>query len=247
MNTGDRLKIDMHNHSVASGHAINTVYELVHSAKEKGLTHIGITEHGPSMEGAPTEGYFEISDQLVHVKGIEVFLGIEANIINEAGDIDLGQELLERQRIVAAGLHAKTPYERLNRPDNTKSIINAMKNPYVKIITHPYRPEFPVDVEKIVRTSYETDTLLEINDNLFKKRVCLPELLDRYSEMIKLCKKYNLLVIIGSDAHLAENVGSMRYILPIKEKIGLDDDIIINYKPELIMNYILAKKVQNGF
>ena len=232
------LTIDLHIHSIASGHALNTVYELAYAAKQKGLTHIGITEHGPSMQGAPHDGYFWISDQLIKLFGINIYLGIEANIIDTNGKLDLGNELLKKQRIVIAGIHEKTPYNQSDVDSNTESIINAMKNPLVKIISHIWRYEFPVNIEEVVKVSYETETLLEINDNLFSRKKNLKELINHYSLLIKLCKKYQIPVILGSDAHIAEKIGSDQNIMKIKQKIGLCDRIIINNKPELLFRYI---------
>jgi putative hydrolase len=232
------LTIDLHIHSIASGHALNTVYELAYTAKQKGLTHIGITEHGPSMQGAPYEGYFWISNQLIELFGINIYLGIEANIIDTNGKLDLGNELLKKQKIVLAGIHEKTPYNQSDIDSNTKSIINAMKNPLVKIISHPWRPEFPVNIKEVVEVSYETETLLEINDNLFSRKKDLKELINHYSLLIKLCKKYQIPVILGSDAHIAEKIGSDQNIMKIKQKIGLCAQMVINNKPKLLFSRI---------
>lgn len=232
------LKIDLHIHSIASGHSLNTVYELAKVAKDKGLTHIGITEHGPLMKGAPHEGYFWISNQVTNLSGVKIYLGIEANILNEKGDIDLNEKLLSKQRIVIAGLHKKTPYDGMDQDANTKSIINAMQNPLIKIIAHPYHPEFPINIERIVQVAYETKTLLEINDNLFSRKNQLPELIERYSVLVKMCKKFQMPVVLNSDAHFAEKIGSDKNILPIKETIGLNNEMIINYNPQLLFDYL---------
>ena len=113
-----------------------------------------------------------------------------------------------------------------------------MKNPFVKIISHPWRPEFPVNIKEVVEASYETETLLEINDNLFSRKKDLKEILSHYSLLIKLCDKYKIPVILGSDAHIAEKIGSDQNIMRIKHKIGLSDRIIINNKPELLFRRI---------
>ena len=43
--------LDMHTHTVASGHAYNTIYEMAQSAADKGLELLGIADHGPAMPG----------------------------------------------------------------------------------------------------------------------------------------------------------------------------------------------------
>ncbi len=37
--------LDMHTHTVASGHAYNTINEMAHAAARTGLELLGITEH----------------------------------------------------------------------------------------------------------------------------------------------------------------------------------------------------------
>ena len=42
--------MDLHTHTVASGHAYNTIYEMARSASERGLSLLGITDHGPAID-----------------------------------------------------------------------------------------------------------------------------------------------------------------------------------------------------
>lgn len=43
--------LDVHTHTVASGHAFSTLQEMAVAASEKGLKLLGITEHGPRHTG----------------------------------------------------------------------------------------------------------------------------------------------------------------------------------------------------
>lgn len=222
------LKIDLHTHSIASGHALNTVFEMAHFAAEKGITHLGITEHGPSMKGASHAEYFWISDQLTELYGVQIFLGIEANILNDNGEIDLPDSLLKKQKIVSAGLHEISPFKSEGKEYNTKSIINTMRNPFVKIIVHPFRPEFPVDLEEIFFESINTNTFLELNNRIFLRTESLDKLISTYKQLIYLCKRYNRKLIIGSDAHIATQIGDDNNILPVYDELGIVPEIILN-------------------
>lgn len=42
---------DMHTHTIASGHAYNTINEMAQAASEKGIKFLGITEHAVTMPG----------------------------------------------------------------------------------------------------------------------------------------------------------------------------------------------------
>ena len=50
--------LDVHTHTIASGHAYSTLREMIEAAKRRGLSLIGISEHGPRMEGSCPEIYF---------------------------------------------------------------------------------------------------------------------------------------------------------------------------------------------
>lgn len=43
--------LDVHTHTIASGHAFSSLQEMTLTAKEKGLDILGITEHGPNIPG----------------------------------------------------------------------------------------------------------------------------------------------------------------------------------------------------
>ena len=50
--------LDLHTHTIASGHAYNTLYEMAQSAAEKGLALYGCSEHAPAMPGSCHKFYF---------------------------------------------------------------------------------------------------------------------------------------------------------------------------------------------
>ena len=43
--------LDVHTHTIASGHAYNTMREMAKAAADKGLELLGITEHAMAMPG----------------------------------------------------------------------------------------------------------------------------------------------------------------------------------------------------
>ncbi|MGL6170157.1 MAG: phosphatase, partial [Fusobacteriaceae bacterium] len=50
--------VDLHTHTVVSGHAYSTLQENILSAKEKGLKYLGMSEHAPEMPGGAHLFYF---------------------------------------------------------------------------------------------------------------------------------------------------------------------------------------------
>ena len=51
--------LDLHTHTVASGHAYCSLREMAKVASEKGLEVLGVTEHAPGMPGTCHQYYFD--------------------------------------------------------------------------------------------------------------------------------------------------------------------------------------------
>ena len=74
--------LDAHTHTIASGHAYNTIREMACAGQSAGLELLGITEHAPAMPGTCHEFYFHnlrIMDRDAYA--IPILLGSELNIM----------------------------------------------------------------------------------------------------------------------------------------------------------------------
>ena len=82
--------LDIHTHTIASGHAYNTIYEMAQSASRKGLALLGISDHGPAMEGSASKHYFRSCRCIPReLYGVKILFGCELNIMDYDGGIDL--------------------------------------------------------------------------------------------------------------------------------------------------------------
>jgi len=89
-------KMDLHTHTVASGHAYNTRNEMIAAAVEKGLEILAITEHAPAMPGSCQQIYFSNYKVLPRRHGdLTVLYGTELNILDYVGHVDLPEEILK--------------------------------------------------------------------------------------------------------------------------------------------------------
>ena len=98
-----KIVLDTHAHTIVSGHAYNTIREMAQMAKEKGLEAFALTEHAPQMPGTCHEFYF----QNLHIVpremyGVRLFMGVELNIMNEKGEVDLPESTLCQMDIAIA-------------------------------------------------------------------------------------------------------------------------------------------------
>ena len=98
--------LDIHCHTLASGHAYSTLNENAEHAKKINLKCFGAADHGPQMPGAPHFYHFANMRVLgAEIRGIRFLKGIEANILNENGEIDLAEEWLKGLDFAIASFH----------------------------------------------------------------------------------------------------------------------------------------------
>lgn len=230
--------LDVHSHTLASGHAYNTIREMACAAKDRGLEVLGITEHAPQMPGTCHDFYFS-NLKVVSRKmcGIELLLGVELNILDFNGNIDLSEDLLKRMDIVIASMHAPC-ISPGTREENTRAYINVMKNPYVNIIGHPDDRRYPVDMEALVLASKESGVLLELNNSSLNPNGARQDARGNDIEMLQYCKKYNVPIIIGSDAHIDSEVGRHDLAVQLISEISFPEELIINRSVSELMKYL---------
>lgn len=229
---------DMHTHTIASGHAYNTINEMAQAASEKGIKFLGITEHAVTMPGTCHEIYFRNLRSLSRTIGdVTLAFGVELNIISYDGDVDMNSSLLSEMDIAIASIHPTIGYEPGDITQNTNAIIGAIKNPYVNIIGHPDDGRVPMDYEAIVKAAKEHHTLLEINNNSLTPGGWRKDPYGNDETILKLCMEHNTPVIIGSDAHSIDKVGCHDYAMKLINEVGFPRRLIANYDMELVKSY----------
>jgi putative hydrolase len=234
-----KYEIDSHCHSIGSGHAYSTVWELAKAAKKKKLKMIAITDHGPSLPGA-SHIYF-IANQKMYpdrIAGVEILKGVEANITSFTGGLDVPDERLAELDIVLVGYHSPS-LAPTNAADHTAGLMNIMENKYVDIIVHPGNPEFPIEIDKVLKKAKETDTLIEINNSSLW--ISRKGSLKNCIHIAKLCKKYGVHVVVGSDAHIFSDVGEFGKITKIFKEINMPPELISNRSVDVFKQYLRSK------
>lgn len=231
-----QLEADLHTHSIASGHAYNTVTELVEAAKNKGLLMLGITDHGPAMPGGPHLYHFGnlrvLPDRMF---GVELLRGVEANVIDHEGNIDVPERYLRRLDWVGAGFHPIC-YPGGTVEENTTAMIRTLQHPLVDMVVHPGNPQFPIDYEKVVRAARQMGKLLEINNSSLT--ISRQGSKDNCETIACIIAKEGGRVVIGSDAHYVDQVGNLEDAYRMSRNAGLEDTQILNTSVEKIKLYL---------
>lgn len=230
--------LDVHTHTVMSGHAYSSLQEMVAMAQQKGLRVLGITEHGPALPGSCHPIYFKNMHVVPRKFGdLRLLMGAELNILNTQGELDLNEDYYKYMDFRIAGIHALC-WEGGSLEENTAGMVAAIRNPWTHIISHPGDGTAELDFEPIVLAAKETHTLLEINNSSLKpsrgKLMAKPNNL----EILRLCKKYEVPVILGSDAHISFSIGDYEFIPSLLQETEFPEGLIVNDKPEFFFNYL---------
>ncbi|AJA48075.1 putative phosphatase NT01CX [Clostridium pasteurianum DSM 525 = ATCC 6013] len=235
-----KYPIDIHTHTVASGHAYTTLLENAKYASEIGLKILGTTDHAPSMPDAPHEWYFGNFKALPReIYGVTMLYGCEANIVDYDGNIDLPLQRQEQIDIMIASIHDPV-MKPVDDPDlNTKAFLNAMNNPNVHIIGHSGNPAFPIHAEELVKKAKEKNVLIEINNSSFIRSRIGSE--KTCSKIARLCKENNVKIILNSDAHSCFSIGNFDAALKILKDIDMPEELIINRSPSELLSFLKKK------
>lgn len=230
--------IDLHTHTLASGHAYSTIDAMVEAARKQGLKILGITEHAPKVPGTCGELYFSNLRVLQRERGdITVLFGAELNILDSEGSVDLPERLLQKMDVCIASMHAIC-YASGTREENTRAYLKAMENPYVNIIGHPDDGMYPVDYRALVEGAKEHHVLLEVNNNSLSPGGFRRNVRENYHEMLPLCREYGVPVILDSDAHVDTSVGCHTYAWEMIREADFPEELIINSSPERLKDYL---------
>ncbi len=222
--------VDLHTHTVASGHAYCTVNELVEKANIIGLEAIAITDHGPRLPNGPHIYHFSNQERFKTIPGnCKVLSGVEEDIAGPNGEVFLPENTLNSLEVVLVGLHPyPNGWANINSKKNVLiSLLKAMENPLIKGVTHPISNWFDFskeDIIEIVENAESTSTAVELN--LSK----IYGLENKLFEFLDLAGEFNAPLMINSDAHAVHELGDFSNLEKFTDRIIPENVINKDYK-----------------
>lgn len=237
------ILLDIHTHSLASGHGSrDSITDMARAAADASLEILGISDHGPATPGSGNSSYFRnlrLADRRLF--GVSLLYGVELNILNENGDVDLNDELTETLDYALVSMHPDT-FRSGSTASNTQAFINAMQHPGVRFLGHPDDGRFPVDYERLLLAAKGHHVFPELNNSSLMPNAFRKDGLRNSMEMLTICKELRLPVLLSSDSHGKSHIGDMRYIFTLLEQCDFPSELIIN--SDLAMLYrILGKSI----
>lgn len=233
-----KIELDVHTHTIASGHAYSSLQEMVASASAMGLKLLGITEHGPAVEGTCSPIYFKNMRVIPRtINNVRLLLGAEINILNCEGQLDMDEQMMNCLDLCIAGIH-NSYYKQGNREENTDGLLKVIRNPYIHIISHPGDGTADLNFEPLVLAAKEQHTLLEINNSSLNPVREKKHARQNNIEILSLCKHYDVPVILGSDAHISYDIANYEFIHPLLAETEFPMSLIINQSVDSFKKYL---------
>jgi putative hydrolase len=237
------MTCDWHTHTTFS-HGKGRVEDNVRAAATKGLETLGIADHGPGhvLYGVKRNELTAMREEIRRLdgacSGVRVLMGVEANIVNRSGKLDIEGEDFARFDFVLAGYHygalGEEPARALGamaanylsgrlgragakrRRENTEMVIKALYENDVFMLTHP-GDKAPVDIRAVAEACERTGTLFEIN---------AWHALDE--DGLRAAAATGTRFAISSDAHTPDRVGDFEAALAAALRAGIDVARIVN-------------------
>ena len=236
------MTADYHTHTFYSD-GVGSIEQNVEVARARGLKAIGITDHGfyHVAHGIKRKHVAEMRAEIERLKAkysdIEILLGVEANLINLKGELDLRESDLALFDYIIFGVHKfacslRKPsslwFTMMNlickksekrRQKMTDSYIAVLNKYPIKLIVHPnYAAR--VDVSRLASVASEKGVWIELNG----KRINMD------SSDAEALKNSDVTLVIGSDAHSPDRVAECSVPAEFIAENNIPLDRIINIK-----------------
>lgn len=240
----DDLRCDLHMHTTASDGRLS-LDDMAAAARERGYTHIGITDHSESLYVAHGQTRERLREAIAAIRafnardeGITVLAGIEADILSD-GRLDVPEDIFPELDFVIGSIHQGFSSD----PDRmTARVVAAMASGRMDIFGHPtgrlvlQRAPYALHLDQVLDAAHEHDVALELNAN--------PHRLDLSDVHCRLAIEHGCKLSINTDAHGREELGLMRYGVMTARRGWVEAASVLNTWPLADLQAWLRKRRQ---
>ena len=222
---------DLHVHTTWSdGRA--SVLAMAEAARARGYEYLAICDHTRAVRVVPGLDADDLRRQGEEVAAanealapFRVLRGVEADVLAD-GSLDLPDDVLAELDWVQVSLHAG---QRLERAELTKRVVEAMRHPAARCLSHPkgrllgHRPENALDLDEVHAVALETGVALEVNG--------LPDRLDLSGPRVAEAVAAGVRIVCSTDAHSVAGLGLMELAVATARRGGAPRDSVLNARP----------------
>jgi DNA polymerase (family 10) len=225
------IRGDLHCHTTWSdGRA--SVEEMARAARDRGYDYLAICDHTPAVgavRGLTPDDVRRQAEEIAAANEMlapfRVLRGIECDILAD-GRLDLPDDVLAELEWVQASVHGG---QRMPRREMTKRVEDALRNPYVRCLSHPKgryinrRPENALDLDRIFEIALEEEVALEVNG--------LPDRLDLRGEHVRDALRAGVQIVCSTDAHSVRGLGNMELSVATARRGSATASAVVNTRP----------------
>jgi DNA polymerase (family 10) len=227
----EQIRGDLHCHSTWSdGKA--TIEEMARAAKERGYEYLAICDHTPAVgavQGLSADDVRRQAEEIAAANELlapfRILRGIECDILPD-GRLDLPDDVLAELDWVQASVHRG---QRMPRGELTKRVTDALRNSYVRCLSHPKgryinrRAENALDLERVFEVALEDGVALEVNG--------LPDRLDLRGEHVRDALRAGVEIVCSTDAHSVRGLPNMELSVATARRGWATAERVVNTRP----------------
>jgi DNA polymerase (family X) len=227
----DDIRGDLHCHTTRSdGRA--SVEEMARAALERGYDYLAICDHTPAVgavRGLTPDDLRRQAEEIgaanESLSPFRILRGTECDILPD-GRLDLPDDVLAELEWVQASVHGG---QRMPRPEMTKRVEEALRNPYVRCLSHPTgryinrRAENALDLERLYEVAVEERVAVEVNG--------LPDRLDLSGEHVREALRAGVQIVCSTDAHSVRGLGNMPLSVATARRGWATAEHVVNTRP----------------
>ena len=225
------IRGDLHCHTTWSdGRA--SVDEMGLAARERGYEYVAICDHTPAVgavRGLTPDDIRRQGEEIVaaneRLGPFRILRGFECDILAD-GRLDLPDVVLSELDWVLASVHGG---QRMPRREMTRRVEEALRNPYVRCLSHPTgryinrRRENALDLERVFEVALEAGIALEVNG--------LPDRLDLSGDHVREALRAGVSLVCSTDAHSVRGLGNMALSVATARRGWAGPGNVLNTRP----------------
>jgi DNA polymerase (family 10) len=225
------IRGDLHCHTTWSDGRAG-VEEMGRAAHVRGYEYVAICDHTPAVGAVHGLTPDELRRQAEEIEAVNELLkpfrilrGIECDILPN-GRLDLPDDVLAELDWVQASVHGG---QRMPRAEMTKRVEEALRNQYVRCLSHPKgryinrRPENALDLDHTFAVALEEGVALEVNG--------LPDRLDLSGEHVRDALRAGVEIVCSTDAHSVRGLGNMALSVATARRGWATAASVVNTRP----------------
>ena len=226
-----QVRGDLHTHTTWSD-GRQTVEEMGRAARDRGYEYLAICDHTPAVgavRGLTPDDVRRQGEEILAANEalapFRVLRGIECDILPD-GRLDLPDAVLAELDWVQASVHGG---QRMPRREMTKRVLEAVRNPHVRCLSHPTgryinrRPENALDLDQLYEVALAHGVALEVNG--------LPLRLDLSGEHARDAVRAGLSLVCSTDAHSTQGLANMTFAVATARRGWATAADVLNTRP----------------